>query len=87
MPVYGKGRCSLLASKDNGQTWTHQGLLAEGYNEFAVVRLESGRLVAMARSNGLTCFHSDDDGKTWKMMSKVTNSGPAFLLRKTSAMS
>ncbi|MEW6358815.1 MAG: sialidase family protein [Planctomycetota bacterium] len=72
MPVYWKSKCSLLRSSDNGETWTHHALIAEGYNEFAVLRLDSGRLIVLARSNGLTCFHSDDDGKTWKMGSKVT---------------
>jgi hypothetical protein len=80
MPVYWSG-CGVLRSRDNGETWGDPSRLAPDQDEFSLVRLPSGRLVAMARSNGLTGYHCDDAGRTWKQTAKVTkpNQHPADL--------
>ncbi len=72
MPVYWRSDCSLLASRDHGATWTYYARVAARCNEFSLARLPNGRLVAVARSNGLSCLHSDDNGKTWKSLGRIT---------------
>jgi hypothetical protein len=77
MPVYGHGPAGaagewsyLYRSTDAGRTWVRFATVGqEKFNETAVVRLRSGRLVAALRgvrpADGVFLAESRDDGKTW----------------------
>ncbi|MEP6536507.1 MAG: sialidase family protein [Bryobacteraceae bacterium] len=67
----------LLRSTDKGKTWTHFSTMAEDpggklgtFQEPAIVRTKSGRIIAAIRNRGpaeaIWTTYSDDDGKTWR---------------------
>ena len=67
----------LLRSSDKGKTWAHFSTMAEDpggklgtFQEPAIVRTKSGRIIAAIRNRGpaeaIWTTYSDDDGKTWK---------------------
>jgi len=83
----GRGNQSyLFRSKDNGRTWGDPVLLAEHFNETAIVRLRDGRLLAALRSEkggSLSVSESGDGGRTWSKPVSVTgdNEHPADLIQ------
>jgi len=86
LPIYGSrieeteatgDRAYILRSHDNGQTWDEPALIAEGYNETALLLLPNGDLIAAIRSGDqralLSMFRSSDGGRTWGDPTPVTN--------------
>jgi len=81
MSVYGTPRqptegvnnaAVLLRSRDNGRTWGDETLVATNQNEVSYAFCPDGRLLAAARSQGVSMFHSDDGGRNWSEPAKVT---------------
>ncbi len=85
LPLYGSdilsgeetGDCAyILRSKDGGRTWDRPSLIAEGYNETALLLTSGGALLAAMRSadrGGLVSVsRSTDGGHTWDAPSEVT---------------
>jgi hypothetical protein len=75
----------LYRSADNGKTWQrHATPGLKGFNETALVRLASGKLLAAMRSvkGEVWLTDSTDDGKSWSKPKKLTPGGvhPADLL-------
>ena len=74
----------VLRSRDGGRTWGDGSLVAEGFDETALLHLASGRLIAMMRSadGDLWQTESDDLGYTWSEPSRITQptQHPADLL-------
>ena len=67
----------LYRSTDNGKTWTRYAECSSGaqFNETALVRLPSGRLLAAMRSRRgaqVWLAESRDDGKTWSTPKQIT---------------
>jgi hypothetical protein len=64
----------LYRSTDNGKTWKRYATIGpKGFNETALVRLASGKLLAAVRSvrGELWLTDSPDDGKTWNEPKKL----------------
>ena len=85
LPLYGSdspsgddaGDCAyILRSDDHGRTWDRPSLIAEGYNETALLSTGDGVLIAAMRSvhdGGLiSVCRSTDGGCTWDAPSEVT---------------
>ncbi len=85
LPLYGSdspsgddaGDCAyILRSDDNGRTWDRPSLIADGYNETALLSTGDGVLVAAMRSvheGGLiSVCRSTDGGDTWDAPLEVT---------------
>jgi hypothetical protein len=66
----------LYRSTDNGKTWKRYATIAHRFNETALVRLASGKLLAAMRAEqeggGLWLTDSPDDGKSWSKPRKLT---------------
>lgn len=81
-----KSTAYLLFSKDDGNTWGDDVVIATtDYNETALLRLKSGRWLAVirtARDAHLDLFTSSDEGRTWSLDGPVTlpRQHPAHLL-------
>ena len=86
MPIYGVSRepidgvrdiTVLLRSRDDGETWGDETLVATGYNETSYAFLQNGRLLAASRSESghVAVLHSEDLGRTWSTPSQVTRDG------------
>ena len=86
MPIYGAPRqpiddtrdiTVLLRSRDGGETWGDETLVAKGYNETSYAFLADGRLIAASRSESghVAVFHSDDSGYAWTSPTQVTRDG------------
>jgi len=84
LPIYGRGegeervRSHLLRSRDNGLTWGDPSVIAEGYNETALLLLPDGDLLAAMRSDRggrLAVCRSSDGGQTWGEPAPVTGEG------------
>jgi hypothetical protein len=79
-------RSYVYRSTDNGQTWARHGEISgnQQFNETALLRLPSGKIIAAMRSRGggLSRAESTDDGATWSMPAPLTPVGahPADLL-------
>ena len=85
LPIYGSGiggaekerdHAYILRSTDNGQTWDAPSLIAEGYNETALLPLPNGDLLSAMRSDEqdrlLAVCRSSDGGRTWGEPAPVT---------------
>jgi hypothetical protein len=76
MPREGVRDITVLArSKDGGQTWGDETLVAEKHNETAYAFLPDGRLLAAARSesdHGVATLFSDDGGRSWSRPKQIT---------------
>lgn len=84
-------RAFVMASTDGGDTWVCRASLAvprygqkddsEGYNEWTMVELQDGRILAVIRTGHFTppvlCF-SSDKGHTWSAPSMEPELGPAL---------
>ncbi|HLV36928.1 MAG TPA: sialidase family protein, partial [Spirillospora sp.] len=76
----------LYVSQDQGRSWQHRSVIgAKNYNETNLLVLNSGRLLAAARTwddHHLEIFYSDDSGMTWTAGGNVSLAGqhPAHLL-------
>lgn len=81
-----KYRLMLLRSRDQGRTWQYVTTMAaplpeteEGFNEAAMVRLPSGKLVTLVRTGSqeqpIYQVTSDDDGQTWSAPRKLDIKG------------
>ncbi|MCD6521085.1 MAG: exo-alpha-sialidase [Anaerolineae bacterium] len=86
MGVYGRPRQAkegqryasiLLRSRDGGQTWGEESLVAFGYNETAFAFLPDGRLLAAARSESghVAILSSEDGGYSWSSPAPLTRDG------------
>jgi BNR repeat-like domain len=96
MPIYGsnagaskstRDHSFLLSSSDNGRTWDDPMLIAQGYNETALLPLPNGDLLAALRSDDrgqlLAVCRSADAGRSWSRPIQITNEleHPADLLQ------
>jgi hypothetical protein len=85
LPIYGSNlratgpsvdHSYLLRSHDDGVTWQDAALIAENYNETALLQLPNGDLLAALRSadaaQRLAVCRSSDAGRTWSMPQPVT---------------
>jgi len=85
-PPTEKGAASYLyRSTDNGKTWKRFSKISPGFNETALVRLESGDLLAAMRSDtpqNLWLARSTDGGQTWSKPSALApaNVHPADMI-------
>jgi hypothetical protein len=65
----------VYRSVDGGKTWKDPSVIADHFNETALLPLPDGRILAIARShNGAylaTCF-SSDEGRTWSAPRRIT---------------
>jgi BNR repeat-like domain len=86
MPIYGnnagasastRDHSFLLSSSDNGRTWDDPKLIAQGYNETALLPLPNGDLLAALRSDDrgqlLAVCRSADVGRSWSRPIQITN--------------
>ena len=84
-----KLRAFVVRSVDNGKTWRYLATIAtpqagvvddtEGFNEWSMVKLEDGRLLAVIRTGHYTpmvASWSSDEGKTWSPPSMPRGLGP-----------
>ncbi len=76
----------VYRSGDGGRTWGDPTVIADHYNETALLPLSDGRLLAMARSHGgghLAVCLSSDQGRTWTAPRQVTadREHPADVIR------
>jgi len=65
----------VFRSKDGGKTWGEPSLVAEHFNETAVLALPDGSLLAAMRSEKgghLAVSRSEDDGKHWSPPFQIT---------------
>lgn len=81
-----KNYAYLVRSTDNGASWGDPSLIADGYNETALLSVEGATVLAAARSIGLQRVdecESLDVGRTWTNPLRITGPGqhPADLLR------
>ncbi|NLV74315.1 MAG: exo-alpha-sialidase [Chloroflexi bacterium] len=68
----------LCRSRDDGQTWGDESVIAEGYNETALLPLADGTLLAACRStSGLIALTRSNDGggRSWTEPKAVTRIG------------
>jgi len=83
-PAYTGTEAFLVRSRDNGRTWGDISMIREGFNEFALLLLPKGRLLAAMRhkQSGLWTTVSDDKGYTWSEPKQITEGKryPADLL-------
>ncbi len=92
MSIYGRTKdgdepdmaCGVLRSRDGGDNWNDETIIARGYNETALLPLPNGEILAAARSQedrNIATFRSDDSGGTWRKTAEVTrrNEHPADL--------
>jgi hypothetical protein len=74
----------LLRSRDEGQTWGDETLVAHGYNETSYAFLPNGVLIGAARSESghVAILSSIDLGRNWSAPIQVTRDGehPADLI-------
>jgi hypothetical protein len=84
LPIYGRGEgaeqghACLLRSRDNGVTWDDPSVIAEGFNETALLLLPDGDLLAAMRSSQggrLAVCRSSDGGRAWGEPGPVTGEG------------
>lgn len=84
LPIYGSGKeeervhACLLRSRDSGVTWGDPSVIAEGYNETALLLLPDGDLLTAMRSDRggrLAVCRSSDGGRTWGEPGPVTGEG------------
>lgn len=65
----------VYRSTDGGMSWGDPSVIADDFNETAVVPLPDGRILAVARSHHggflATCF-SSDQGRTWTAPHRIT---------------
>ena len=65
----------VYRSADGGKTWGDPSIIADHFNETALVPLPDGRILAIARSHHggylATCF-SSDQGRTWTAPKRIT---------------
>lgn len=84
MPAYTVTEALLVRSRDDGRTWGDISTIRQGFNEFALLTLPSGRLLAAMRHkrSGLWTTTSDDKGHTWSEPKQITQGRryPADLL-------
>lgn len=86
LPIYGgsiggtekaRDHAYILRSRDNGRTWDEPSLIAEGYNETALLSLPNGDLLAAMRSDDrdglLAVCRSSDAGRRWDEPMPVTD--------------
>jgi hypothetical protein len=86
MPIYGnrigatertRDHAYLLRSHDQGRTWDDVSLIAQGYNETALLLLPNGDLLAAVRSDDrgqvLAVCRSSDGGYQWGKPVQITN--------------
>lgn len=76
--------CGIMRSRDDGLTWGEERLIAEAYNETALLELPDGRLLAASRSQSernIATFESEDRGDSFRFIDDVTrrNEHPADL--------
>lgn len=75
------GRCLILRSVDDGQTWSPPQEITESIGHFAAgpgigIQLRNGRLVIPGYSQeGARVIYSDDHGQTWRHGAPVANKG------------
>ncbi|HIE52121.1 MAG TPA: DUF1080 domain-containing protein [Armatimonadetes bacterium] len=80
----GKYAAYLYRSRDQGRTWGEPTLIAEGYNETALLPLPDGRLLAFLRDGGgIHQAESRDGGRTWSKPKRILDRGrhPADVIR------
>ena len=74
----------VARSRDNGRTWGDVSYLAHEFNEYALLPLPDGRLLAAMRQEkqGLSTSYSADQGRTWSEPKQITKGQrhPADLL-------
>lgn len=89
MSLYGGNRSYVIRSRDGGATWSDISVIAEGYNETALLALPSGRILAALRSSGgdnwaagIHLAYSLDEARSWSKPVPVTGEAqhPADLL-------
>ncbi len=86
LPIYGsrisatsrtRDHAYILRSHDNGRNWDEPSLIAEGYNETALLLLPNGDLIGAIRSDDrgqfLAIVRSTDGGRTWSEPTPVTH--------------
>jgi hypothetical protein len=73
----------FFTSDDDGRTWKVRSLISGQHNETAILSLGMGAWLAVARSDGLELFRSQDDGVTWKWSDRLSQrkQHPGHLLR------
>ena len=89
-------KVAMFQSKNDGQNWEAMSTISDGsngpeflkgHNETAFFHLGDGRWIAAARrwraGQALDLFRSNDDGKTWRYDTQLTEPGqhPAHLVR------
>jgi len=76
----------LVRSTDDGRTWSEPTLIANGYNETALLALPDDGVLAVLRgergNDGLSVARSADGGRTWGAPTRLTEPGqhPADLV-------
>ena len=84
MPAYDARKAVVVRSRDNGRTWRDVTVVAEGFNEHALLCLPDGRILTAlrAKQGGLWTSVSAGRGATWSEPRQVTDGmlHPADLL-------
>jgi photosystem II stability/assembly factor-like uncharacterized protein len=74
MTAYAPEAALVARSRDQGRTWGDVSVLGKEFNEWALLELPGGRLLAALRreKDGLWTRSSDDRGYTWSEPRRVT---------------
>jgi len=84
MPAYRNEEAMVVRSRDNGRTWGDLSTIRKGFNEYALLPLPDGRLLAAMRhkKSGLWTTFSTDKGYMWSEPEQITqgNRYPADLV-------
>lgn len=74
MPAYRNDEALVVRSRDNGRTWGDLSTIRKGFDEYALLPLPDGRLLAAMRhkKSGLWTTFSSDKAYTWSEPEQIT---------------